>query len=149
MKILAVLAGRKNGNGEILTKEALMRAEELGAQVKMINLHDYNIMPCTGCESCTVKFTQQHCAPECVNMHKDDMELIMQEWLASDGVIVTVPAYSFMPAGIYRIFTDRHLSYEPNFHSRSATPPTSSTASAGSSPTAVPRAAGCRWSWRA
>ncbi len=116
MKILAVLAGRKNGNGEILTKEALMRAEELGAQVKMINLHDYNIMPCTGCESCTVKFTQQHCAPECVNMHKDDMELIMQEWLASDGVIVTVPAYSFMPAGIYRIFTDRHLSYEPNFH---------------------------------
>lgn len=43
MKILAVTAGRKHGNGEILVKEALMRAEELGAQVKIINLHDYNI----------------------------------------------------------------------------------------------------------
>ncbi|MGV8979591.1 flavodoxin family protein [Clostridium sp.] len=116
MKILAVTAGRKNGNGEILVKEALMRAEELGAEVKMINLHDYNITPCSGCESCTVKFTQKGEAPECVYKDKDDMDLIMKEWLSADGVIVAVPAYSFMPAGIYRIFTDRHLAYEPNFH---------------------------------
>lgn len=52
MKILAVNAGRTNGNGEILAKATLMRAEELGAEVKMINLHDYNIKPCSGCESC-------------------------------------------------------------------------------------------------
>ncbi|MFT5873835.1 MAG: multimeric flavodoxin WrbA [Clostridium sp.] len=116
MKILAVTAGRKNGNGEILVKEALMRAEELGAEVKMINLHDYNITPCSGCESCTVKFTQKGEAPECVYKDKDDMELIMKEWLGADGVIVAVPSYSFMPSGIYRIFTDRHLAYEPNFH---------------------------------
>jgi len=116
MKILAVTAGRKNGNGEILTKAALMRAEELGAEVKMINLHDYNITPCSGCESCTVKFTQKGEAPECVYKNKDDMDLIMKEWLKADGIIVTVPAYSFMPAGIYRVFTDRFLAYEPNFH---------------------------------
>ncbi len=116
MKILAVTAGRKNGNGEILAKAALMRAEELGAEVKMINLHDYNIKPCSGCESCTVKFTQKGEAPECVYKDKDDMDSIMKEWLAADGVIVIVPAYSFMPAGLYRIFTDRHLAYEPNFH---------------------------------
>lgn len=116
MKILAVTCGRKNGNGEILAKEALMRAEELGAEVKMINLHDYNITPCSGCESCTVKFTQKGEAPECVYKNKDDMDLIMKEWLSADGVITVVPAYSFMPAGIYRVFTDRHLAYEPNFH---------------------------------
>jgi multimeric flavodoxin WrbA len=116
MKILAVIAGRKNGNGEILTKAALMRAEELGAEVKMINLHDYTIKPCSGCESCTVKFTQKGEAPECVYKNKDDMDLIMKEWLAADGILVTVPAYSFMPAGIYRVFTDRFLAYEPNFH---------------------------------
>lgn len=116
MKILAVTAGRKNGNGEILAKAALMKAEELGAEVKMINLHNYNIKPCSGCESCTVKFTQKGEAPECVFKDKDDMDTIMQEWLAADGVIVVVPAYSFMPAGLYRIFTDRHLAYEPNFH---------------------------------
>lgn len=116
MKILAVLAGRKNGNGEILAKEALMRAEELGAEVKMINLHDFKINPCSGCESCTVKFTQLHQAPECVYKDKDDMDLIMKEWLSADGIIVAIPSYSFMPAGIYRVFTDRHLAYEPNFH---------------------------------
>lgn len=116
MKILAVTAGRKNGNGEILAKVALMRAEELGAEVKMINLHNYNIKPCSGCESCTVKFTQKGEAPECVYKDKDDMDSIMKEWLSADGVIVVVPSYSFMPAGIYRIFTDRHLAYEPNFH---------------------------------
>ena len=116
MKILAVLAGRKNGNGEILAKEALKRAEELGAEVKLINLHDYHIKPCSGCEACTVKFTQFGEAPECIYKNQDDMDSIMKEWLSADGVIVAVPAFSFMPAGIYRIFTDRHLAYEPNFH---------------------------------
>lgn len=116
MKILAVTAGRKNGNGEILAKAALMRAEELGATVKMINLHDYNIKPCSGCESCTVKFTQKGEAPECVFKNIDDMDTIMEEWLAADGVIVAVPSYSFMPSGLYRMFCDRHLAYEPNFH---------------------------------
>jgi len=81
MRILAVLAGRRGGNGEILAKEALMRAEELGAEVKLLNLHNYQIRPCTGCESCTVKFRQKHEAPECVNIDKDDMDTIMKEWL--------------------------------------------------------------------
>lgn len=122
MKILAVTAGRKNGNGEILAKEALMRAEELGAEVKMINLHDYSITPCSGCESCTVKFTQKGEAPECIYKDKDDMDLIMKEWLGADGIISAVPAYSFMPAGIYRVFCDRHLAYEPNFHKQVGNP---------------------------
>lgn len=122
MKILAVTAGRKNGNGEILAKEALMRAEELGAEVKLINLHDCRITPCSGCESCTVKFTQKGEAPECVYKDKDDMDLIMKEWLGADGIITAVPSYSFMPAGIYRVFCDRHLAYEPNFHKQVGNP---------------------------
>lgn len=116
MKILAVTAGRKNGNGEILAKAALMKAESMGAEVKMINLHDFNLRPCSGCEACTVKFTQKGEAPECVFKNVDDMDLIMEEWLAADGVIVAVPSYSFMPSGLYRTFCDRHLAYEPNFH---------------------------------
>ncbi|OMF45807.1 flavodoxin family protein [Paenibacillus peoriae] len=116
MKILAITAGRKNGNGEILAKEALMRAEELGAEVMLINLHNYDITPCSGCESCTVKFTQKGEAPECIYKSKDDLDLIMKEWLSADGIIVAVPTYQFMPAGIFRTFTDRHLAYEPNFH---------------------------------
>ncbi len=122
MKIVAVTAGRKNGNGEILVKEALMRAEELGVEVMMINLHDYVITPCSGCESCTVKFTQKGEAPECVFQKRDDMDRIMAEWLSADGVIVAVPSYSFMPSGLYRVFCDRHLAYEPNFHKQVGNP---------------------------
>lgn len=112
MKIIAVSAGRKNGNTEILLKEALMRAEELGAEVKLINLHDYNILPCTGCEACTVSMTQKNTKPRCIHNNKDDMELIMKEWLTSDGVIVGAPTYELQPAGIFRIWSDRFLPYE-------------------------------------
>lgn len=122
MKIVAITAGRRNGNGEILVKEALMRAEELGAEVRMINLHDHVITPCSGCESCTVKFTQKGEAPECVFKEKDEMDAIMAEWLSADGVIVGVPSFSFMPSGLYRVFCDRHLAYEPNFHKQVGNP---------------------------
>lgn len=118
MKVLAITAGRKNGNGEILAKAALMRAEELGAEVKMMNLHDYNIKPCCGCESCTIRFTQKHEAPKCVYDGKDDMNIVMNEWLSADAIIAVVPAYQYMPAGIWRNFTDRHLAFEPNFHKK-------------------------------
>lgn len=122
MKIVAITAGRKNGNGEILAKEALMKAESLGAEVMMINLHDYNIKQCSGCEACTVKFTQKGEAPECVYKDKDDMDKIMEHWLSADAVLAVVPSYSFMPSGLYRIFCDRHLAYEPNFHKQVGNP---------------------------
>ena len=55
MKIMGIVAGRHNGNSEILVKEALNAAKEKGAEVTLINLFDYNILPCTGCESCTMR----------------------------------------------------------------------------------------------
>ena len=52
MKVLGIVAGRHNGNSEILVKEALLACQEAGAEVKMINLFDYHIEHCIGCESC-------------------------------------------------------------------------------------------------
>ena len=43
MKILGIVAGRHNGNSEILVKEALLACQEAGAECKLINLFDYNI----------------------------------------------------------------------------------------------------------
>jgi len=49
MKILGLNGSeRKLGNTEILVKEALMGAEEEGAQVEMLRLTDYKILPCDG-----------------------------------------------------------------------------------------------------
>lgn len=38
MKILGLTCGRKMSNSEILVKEALMGAEELGAEVELVRL---------------------------------------------------------------------------------------------------------------
>ena len=51
---MGVTAGRKNSNSEILLKEALLVCQEMGAEVRMINLKDYNIIDCNGCTSCTM-----------------------------------------------------------------------------------------------
>ena len=75
-KIMGITARRKNGNSEILLKEALMRCEEQGAEITMINLRDYHIMDCTGCTACTKAMSQgKHIG--CVLDEKDDKKKIM------------------------------------------------------------------------
>jgi multimeric flavodoxin WrbA len=109
MKLLAINAGRRMGNTEICIKEALKAAEEMGAEVQLINLHDYNLKPCTGCEMCMLKM-QKGEKPECV--HKDDMDKIMQVALRVDGLIIGAPTYEMQPAGLYTVFANRFLPYE-------------------------------------
>ena len=58
IKVMGITAGRKNGNSEILLKEALTACEEAGAEVTMINLRDFNILDCTGCTACTKAMSQ-------------------------------------------------------------------------------------------
>lgn len=41
MKVLGIVAGRHNGNSEILVKEALLACQEAVAECKLINLFDY------------------------------------------------------------------------------------------------------------
>ena len=46
MKVLGIVTShRRLGNTEILTKEALMGAEEHGAEVEILRLTDYHILP--------------------------------------------------------------------------------------------------------
>ena len=111
MKIFGVTAGRKMGNTEILLREAFLAAEELGAEVEMVNLHDVKIVPCDGCENCTIKVTRGG-RPRCVYKGKDDMDLIMDKFLKADGIIVSVPCFVLQPQGIYKVFIDRWLPYE-------------------------------------
>ena len=42
--VMGVTAGRKNSNCEILLKEALLECQKQGAEVRMINLKDFNII---------------------------------------------------------------------------------------------------------
>ena len=79
-KIMGITAGRKNSNSEILLKAALMACEEQGAEVRMINLRDFNILDCSGCTACTGAMAQGKYVG-CTLEKKDDKKKIMDVML--------------------------------------------------------------------
>lgn len=120
MKILGISAGRRNGNSDIAVKEALLAAQEKGAECIFINLFDYNILPCTGCESCTmmmgdVAMGKRDDYPGCVLKDKDDMDKIMDVFQNCNGLIVGCPTYDLTPSSLYLKFAQRFLAYELAF----------------------------------
>ena len=119
-KVMAVCAGRKDGNGEALAKEALCAVEEAGGEVELINLFDYNILPCTGCEGCTMQMGAIAQDPTkeykgCVLKDKDDVDRLVAEMHTCNGVLIAVPSYDLQPSSLYTRFAQRFLAYELSF----------------------------------
>jgi multimeric flavodoxin WrbA len=108
MKILGLSCGRKMGNSEVLLREALMAAEELGAEVEIIRFHDLNIKPCTGCETCMARLMKGTGGYEyeCV-IKNDDMPFLLNKLWEADGQIVSAPIFSYNPPGFFRLVLDR------------------------------------------
>jgi len=123
MKILGITCGRPNGNCEILVKEALMAAEELGAKVELLRLNDFEIRPCTGCYAC--RKPNATGIDDCI--WDDDFPTLIDHYLEADGVIVAAPIYIWRPAGNLRALTDRMSSHYdvPRLRSRGADGPDS------------------------
>jgi multimeric flavodoxin WrbA len=109
MKILGLNGSeRKLGNTEILVKEALMGAEEEGAQIEMLRLTDYKILPCDGLAPCV--FGNTGC-----NL-KDDFNFIMDKIFESDGLVLGTPCYILESTAIVKQLIDRAFSV--NFRSK-------------------------------
>ncbi len=107
-KIIGLSCGRKNGNSEILLKEACMGAEELGAETEIIRAMELRVKPCTGCESCFITLSKggkAKCAVE-----DDDVAWILEKTVVEDcGLIVSVPVYHLTVSGNFKIINDRML----------------------------------------
>ena len=109
MKILGLNGSeRKLGNTEILVKEALMGAEEEGAQVEMLRLTDYKVLPCDGLAPCV--FGNSRC-----NL-QDDFNNIIDKIFEHDGLILGTPCYILESTAIIKQFIDRAFSV--NFRSK-------------------------------
>lgn len=119
MKVMGIVAGRHNGNSEILVKEALLACQEAGADVTLINLFDYNILPCLGCEACTMSMGDVAQGKGeykgCVLKDKDDTDKLICAMHEQNGVIIGVPTYDLMPSSMYTRFAQRFLAYELSF----------------------------------
>lgn len=85
MKVLGIVCSpRKEGNTEIMVKEALASAREAGAHTELFRVADKTIAPCDGCRSC---FETHMCKI------KDDMQPLYQQMEAADAVIFGTPVY--------------------------------------------------------
>lgn len=119
-KVMAITAGRREGNSEILAKIALERLAERGAETVLVNLFDYDIMACTGCEGCTMQMgavarDSSKTYKGCVLKEKDDADALITELHSCDGVIIVVPTYDLGPSSLYLRFAQRFLAYERAF----------------------------------
>ncbi len=122
MKLLGLNGGRRGGNSEILLKEAMMAAEELGAETELIRLHDLTIKPCRGCEACTLGRIKTGLRTDCVQ--KDDHWAFLLEKMGdADGIILSSPAYCFRPPGLVLMIRDRWAGIGETYYRKAAQRP--------------------------
>ncbi|MBA7574986.1 hypothetical protein ES708_16802 [subsurface metagenome] len=107
-KIIGLSCGRKNGNSEILLKEAAMGAEELGVESEIIRAMELRVKPCTGCESCSIAMArgkEARCA-----IKDDDVPWILEKTVVeADAVIVSVPVYHLRSNSYFEAIHERML----------------------------------------
>jgi multimeric flavodoxin WrbA len=102
MKVLGVTCGRKNGNSELLLKQAFKAIEEkCGAETNFIRLQDAYIKACTGCETCMVNHMKGNAEFRCIHKPEEDhFFFIEQRMREADALIFSMPIYNLLPAGI-------------------------------------------------
>ncbi len=99
MRIIGISGSPKKekSNTQFLLSKAL---EATGAETKLINISDYDIRHCTGCDSCVRK-------KPCPESTKDDMPKLEEELRSADGIIIAAPSYFTSVPGVLKDFIDR------------------------------------------
>jgi multimeric flavodoxin WrbA len=99
LKIVGVVCSpRLGGNTEILVKEALNSASEVGCDTQLIPLSGKQIQPCEHCGAC---YASGNCSLE------DDMQDIYPQLLSADGIILGSPVYFWSVTGQAKLLMDR------------------------------------------
>lgn len=100
MDILGLVGSRRKlGNSEILVKTALKEAQNEGASVSILRLSDLYIQECNGCMACAIK------GDPC--RFDDDLNFLIEQLDAADGLILSGPSYLGMPLGIFQTIQSR------------------------------------------
>ncbi len=102
MKIFALTCGRRNANAEILVKEALLGAQEKGAEVEFVRMLDMEIHNCAVCWPCPSMMKGiEHC------IYKDDGAWLYNKLMDCDGFLLAAPCYALTPPGQLLAIRDR------------------------------------------
>lgn len=101
MKILGIVGSpRREGNTEIMVKEALEAARGKGAETELFLLADHDIAPCDGCTACAE-------TGACVI--DDDMQKLYELMEEADGLIFGTPVYFINVSAQAKAVIDRSL----------------------------------------
>ncbi|MFX1481752.1 MAG: flavodoxin family protein [Promethearchaeota archaeon] len=105
MRIVGICGSPKgeHSSTRFLLKQALDAASEILSdedETVMLNVRDYSILHCTGCDSCVRR-------KPCPQSAKDDMSKLEQELIGADGIIMAAPSYFTSVPGILKDFIDR------------------------------------------
>lgn len=100
--ILLINASNRKRNTYGLLKSVEVLLQHKGYKTELITLSDYKIDFCKGCQACILK---EGC------MIKDDVALIMQKIIESDGLVIGTPVYLNNMSGILKAFIDRTCSW--------------------------------------
>ncbi len=103
MKVLTIMGSPKK-NGKTATALDLFeeKIKSEGHEVNRINITDYKIINCVGCNGCMLKTHK----PGCVQ--KDDLLSIFEIMLSSDIIVYATPLYSYSYSSQLKPFMDRH-----------------------------------------
>ncbi|HHY61187.1 MAG TPA: flavodoxin family protein [Clostridia bacterium] len=100
MKILAINGSpRKGKNTALMLQTALEAAAELGTATELLELSDFNLRFCTGCNAC---LRQTTCA-----ITDDDNAYLHAKMLEADGIILGSPCYFGNVTALMKNFMDR------------------------------------------
>jgi multimeric flavodoxin WrbA len=100
MKIVGINGSpRKNLATGTLLSVALARASEYGVETEQIELSEYNMIPCNGCQIC---FFKEECPQD-----TDDMPSLAQKLLSAQGVILASPTYMMNVSSLTKTMMER------------------------------------------
>jgi multimeric flavodoxin WrbA len=97
-KVIAINSSRRKQNTYGILQKIKEDLIQKDIEVDIINLFDYEIKECIGCERCL----RGNVCP-----HKDDAQLLMEKLKSSDGIILSTPIYMGGISGKLKVFIDR------------------------------------------
>jgi multimeric flavodoxin WrbA len=106
MKVLGIVCSpRKEGNTEILVREALTAAKEAGTETEIVLVADKKIAGCDGCSSCRQTG---------ICHIRDDMQPIYKQLETADAVIFGTPVYFHNVTAQAKAIMDRTFLFLPD-----------------------------------
>jgi multimeric flavodoxin WrbA len=97
----------ENSSTKFLLEKALSAVND--DEKLLLHISDYNILHCTGCDSCVRK-------KPCPQSAKDDMPEIEKKLVSADAILIAAPSYFTSVPGVLKDFIDRSRALKMDDH---------------------------------